>query len=351
MSETEKILKYLEENKGGLINSPRSLFGDEDAGSFEIVDIDREKEYITIKPEGSIGLPFEFSLIEKAADIVLSEGVTSIESEEDPEGPAVLEKILKDWQFSENNQMLSTKYVPYIADLIVLSGIASYGWVKTPEGNKIRAIAIKEEQKNPGQKAPEKTEKEWDRLAKNGAERPKVKNGGAYTKEKAEVLVVYATRHGSTADIAWSIGNSFSDAGFKAEVKKIQNVEDVRPYRLVIIGSPIYDSQLLPEVITFADLHRDWLDKRKVALFVVGKTLRNLNDEKIIQTEKILIKLRSLIDIVDTGMFAGKIAPENLPLKERVGKLFGESAAGDFRDWREIGEWSKELRRKMFFSD
>lgn len=352
MNNIEKILKYLEENKGGLIKSPRSLFGDDVTESFEIIDINRENEYLIIKPEGSIELPFEFSLVERAIELVLSEGVISIESGENPNGPVVLEKILKDWQFTENHQKLSTKYVPYIADLIVLSGIASYGWVNVPDGDKIRAIAVKREQKNTMQKRSDKPEKDWDRLERNGARRPKVKNGGAYTKDKAEVLVVYATRHGSTADIAWSIGNSFSDAGFKAEVKKIQTVDDVRPYKLVIIGTPIYDNSLLPEVITFADLHRDWLNKRDVALFVVGKTLRNLNDEKIIQTDKVLQKLKNIIDIVDTGMFAGKISPENLPLKERLGgRLSGEDLAGDFRDWREIGEWTKELRKKIFYSD
>lgn len=351
MNGTEIILEYLEKNKGGAIPSPRSLFGDTDAGNFEIKDINHEKEYITIKPEGSIEIPFEISLLAKATDIVLSEGVVSLESEEDPDGPVVLEKTLKDWQQTENNQTLNTKYVPYLADLIVLSGVASYGWVKTPEGKKIRAIAVREKQKITQKKSAEEKSRDWDRLARNGADKPKVKNGGAYTKEKADVLVTYATRHGSTADIAWSIGNSFSDAGFKAEVKKIQNVDDVRPYKLVIIGTPIYDNNILPEVLNFADLHRDWLDKRKVALFVVGRTLRNKDDEKILQTEKILQKIKNTIPIFDTGMFAGKVAPENLPMKERLGDLFGEKQAGDFRDWREIGEWSKELRKKIFFSD
>ena len=351
MNGTEKIIEFLEKNKGEVISSPRSLFGDNDAGEFEITDINREKEYITIKPEGSIELPFEFSLIKKAADLVLSEGVVSLESEEDSSGPAVLEKILKEWQLEENQQMLNTKFVPYIADLIVLSGVAAYGWVKTPEGKKIRAIAVKEAQKNPKKTTPKDRSGDWDRLTKNGSQRPKVKSGGAYTKEKADVLVTYATRHGSTADIAWSIGNSFSDAGFKAEVKKIQNVDDVRPYKLVVIGTPIYDNNVLPEIVSFADLHRDWLDKRKVALFVVGRTLRNKDDEKILQTEKIIQKITNIVDIVDIGMFAGKVAPENLPVKERLGGIFGEKQAGDFRDWREIGEWSKDLRKKIFFSD
>lgn len=351
MNETELILDFLEKNQGITLSSPRTLFGDEDAGKFEIININKEKEYITIKPDGSIELPFEFSLIAKAVDLVLSENVISLESEEKAGGPLILDKTLKDWQYTENHQMLNVKYVPYIADLIVISGVAAYGWAKTADGDKFKAIAVKKEQNNPKKKAAENQDKEWDRLTKNGANRPRVKNGGAYTKEKADVLVTYASRHGSTADIAWSIGNSFSDAGIRAEVKKIQNVDDVRPYSLVIIGTPIYDNQILPEVISFTDLHKDWLEKRKVALFVVGRTLRNKDDEKILQTEKILSKLKNNIEVVDTGMFAGKISPENLPIKERFGNLFGESQIGDFRNWREIGEWAKELRKKIFFSD
>lgn len=349
MNEENNILEFLEDNTGKEFTSPRSLFGDENAGKFEITGINNDKGYVTIRPAGSIDMPFEISLILKAVDLVLSEEVVSIEPEETPGGPVVLEKFLKDWQFTENNEMLNTKYVPYITDLIVLSGTAAYGWAKTPDGEKFRAIAVKKAAKKAKSRKKNEKRTDWDRLTRNGANRPKVKNGGAYTKDKAEVLVTYATRHGSTADIAWSIGNSFSDSGIRAEVKKIQNVDDVRPYKLVIIGTPIYDNAILPEVTSFAALHRSWLDKRSVAAFLVGRTLRDKDDEIIIQTEKLLLPLKEQIDIIDTGMFAGKVSRENLPMKERLGGIFGGDTSGDFRDWREIGEWADELRKKVFY--
>lgn len=341
MNGIDRLLDFLEKNTGGKLHSPRALFGDDDAGDFEIVEVSREKEYVAIRPDGGMAVPVGTGLLSEAADLVLDEGVVSMEPQQTPGGPVVLVGALKDRQEGIGGQTLDTKYIYYIADMIVLSGVAAYGWAKTPDGEKFRAIAVKKAGRPP---------KRTDRLARNGFGRPKVKDGGAYTKENAEVLVTYATKHGSTTDIAWSIANSFFDSGIRADVKKIQNVEDVRPYRLVIVGTPIYDNQILPEVLTFAELHTDWLEKRKVAVFVVGRTLKEPDSETLIRTERMLSRLKNYINIFDTGMFAGKISPKNLPIKERLEEVFGEKKTGDFRDWEEIGSWAKELEKKVFSS-
>jgi len=168
-------------------------------------------------------------------------------------------------------------------------------------------------------------------------------------KDLGHVLIAYSTKHGSTADIAWSIKNSFLDEGIITDVKRIQDIDDVRKYNLVIIGTPVYDNKLLPETVEFVRLHRNWLLKRMTALFIVGISLKEKNDENILNMSRISDEIGKLIDLLDVGMFAGKISPENLPFRKRLNKIFNKEATGDFRNWQDIGEWADKMK-KLYLS-
>ncbi|WOF15698.1 hypothetical protein F1737_02840 [Methanoplanus sp. FWC-SCC4] len=334
----DKLITFAIENSGETFQSPRVLFGKGTKEEFTISAVDDENSQIIIKKEGSIDVPIEYPLIEAAIELISKEKVLSIENEENIEGPVSLHKYLKDWQMETNGQVLNISYVPYISDLIVLSEIASYGWAKTPKGNKFAALAMKgdKEKRILSQKVADQND------IRNKKENNSIKP--LADRKKADVLITYTTRHGTTPDIAWAIGNSFHDIGINAVVKRIQDVEDVRPYKLVIIGTPIYNGDILPESVEFTRLHKSWLCKCSIAVFIIGESLRNKNDETIIECSKMADKIRDYVDIVDIGMFGGKIIPEYLPVMERLGSMFNKERFGDFRNWHEISEWSDKMK-------
>ncbi len=56
----------------------------------------------------------------------------------------------------------------------------------------------------------------------------------------AQVLVAYATKYGTTAEIAEKITEVLRQAGLRTDVLPADRVGDLNPYRAVVLGSAVY---------------------------------------------------------------------------------------------------------------
>ena len=64
-------------------------------------------------------------------------------------------------------------------------------------------------------------------------------------------LVTYATKLGSTNEIARVIGETISQKGIMVDVTPIQNVTTISNYAKIIIGSAVRMGSWLPEAMNF----------------------------------------------------------------------------------------------------
>ncbi|EHQ35692.1 flavodoxin/nitric oxide synthase [Methanoplanus limicola] len=361
MIKTDILLDFIESNTGKPLSSPRSLFGTGDEKLFGITELCRETGSIILKTEDGEEFVLSITNAKQVIELLLTNPVVALDTIENEEIPAYIEEIATDKEEDETKSGKNKKTLLYISDLVVLSGIASYGWAKTPKGDKFRAIAIRRRQissnndhklkENKLKESKSVTESKAKRLLTENKKEPAKKNTSIKDKNidkkenKPAILITYVTKHGSTADIAWTIRNSFFDAGYKADVKKIQDAEDIRQYSLIIIGTPIYEGKLMPETEEFVKLHRNYLNKKNTALFITGYSLRNKSPAGIQKAEKLAEKLARHVDLVTTGYFGGKLDAKNIPVKEKISSLFREGKIpGDYRDWRLIGEWADSLK-------
>jgi menaquinone-dependent protoporphyrinogen oxidase len=164
-----------------------------------------------------------------------------------------------------------------------------------------------------------------------------------------KILVAYASRTGSTAGVAEAIGKTLSENGVQVEVRPMEDVKDLAPYRAVVAGSAIQGRQWLPEAMQFVQAHQASLAQKPLAAFLVCMTLTISNGKYRAQVADWLQPVRALVKPVSEGLFAGVLDISKVPsfsdrLKFRLSVVFGVWAEGDHRDWNAIRAWAESIR-------
>lgn len=159
-----------------------------------------------------------------------------------------------------------------------------------------------------------------------------------------KILVAYATRYGSTGEIAEEIGNELRKEGSDVDVLPAGEVRDPAQYQGVVIGSPIYMGKWLAEAQVFVEKNQAMLRQIPVALFTVGLSAREESKRK---AEEPLVQIRILVQPIDVGIFAGRLDPKRLSLSDRAIVTMIRAPAGDFIDRGAVRSWASRIRPKL----
>ena len=164
-----------------------------------------------------------------------------------------------------------------------------------------------------------------------------------------KILVAYATRHGATAGIAERVAAALTAAGQSAEARPVEDVKDIEPYDVVVLGGAAYMFHWLKPAVTFARRHRKQLAARPVWLFSsgpVGKPSGRLARQ--MRTDPVeLPLLRDATGFREHKIFPGKLVPKTLPFAQRASLLVFRGLAGDFRDWTEVRQWADSIAGQL----
>jgi menaquinone-dependent protoporphyrinogen oxidase len=160
---------------------------------------------------------------------------------------------------------------------------------------------------------------------------------------KRKVLVAYATRAGSTGEVAQAIGERLRAAGMQADVRPVERGLPLEGYDAVVLGSPIRYSAWLPEMTEFIAGHRDALARVPLAIFTLH--MQALGNDAA--SRKIRVRyaqpVRSLVNPRDEAYFAGNVDPATLSFFERLAVKMVKSPVGDKRDWAAVRAWADGL--------
>lgn len=162
------------------------------------------------------------------------------------------------------------------------------------------------------------------------------------------VLVCYATRYGSTGEIASVIAGELEKGGFAVTISPLSRVGNPGTYDAVIIGSPLYMGKWLVEARDFVSRFRKELQGLPVAVFTVGYSFRDKMKDYIASSDDALAPVRIFLTPVAAGYFPGRIDTDRMSLTDReIIKLSGITP-GDFLNPDEAGRWARELPERLF---
>jgi len=163
-----------------------------------------------------------------------------------------------------------------------------------------------------------------------------------------KILVAYATKAGSTAEVAAEIGRVVESKGdCKVDVHPAGKVKEVGGYDAVIIGSAIRAGKWLTEATKFVEKHRDALSQVPVAYFLVCLTMMEDTEENRRTVAAYLDPVREMVQPVDVGLFAGVMDYAKLPFIFRLMMKAMKSPKGDFRNWEAIRDWAGQVRDRL----
>jgi len=156
------------------------------------------------------------------------------------------------------------------------------------------------------------------------------------------ILVAYASKHGSTIEIAQKIGEVLTEAGLQVNVLPVEKVTDVTPFDAVVLGSAVYAGSWRKEAVTFLEEYKTLLAKVPVWLFSSGPMGKG-DPVTLVQGWHFPSAQQSIADRIharDIALFHGAIDMKKLNYVERqIVKEF-QPDVGDFRDWEAITNWA-----------
>jgi menaquinone-dependent protoporphyrinogen oxidase len=164
---------------------------------------------------------------------------------------------------------------------------------------------------------------------------PALEPGGA----PRRVLVAYATKHGSAAEISAVIVEVLREAGLDAEARPAPEVRSLRGYDAVVVGSGLYSATWLRDANRFVRAHRAALRKLPVWLFSSGPLDRSADFDDIPMTPHVA---EAVGDLPFRGhrTFGGRLVPD---APEVAAGIIATHRTGDFRDFDAIGAWAREI--------
>jgi menaquinone-dependent protoporphyrinogen oxidase len=151
------------------------------------------------------------------------------------------------------------------------------------------------------------------------------------------ILVAYASRYGSTREVAEAIAATLRRHGLLAEVKAAEEVQNLDGYGGVVLGGGIYIGRWHGDARAFVKRFKRELAELPSAVFALGPI--DQQPRHWADTEKVfrgtLAKLP--VEPIETRLFGGAVEPGRLPFP------LNHMPAADLRDWDVVREWADEL--------
>lgn len=156
------------------------------------------------------------------------------------------------------------------------------------------------------------------------------------------ILVAYASKHGSTQEIAKRLADRLRERGEHVDLSQVSDARDVAGYQAVVVGSAVYFSSWAKEAREFVRKHESTLATRPTWLFSSGPV-----GDVALPAPKEVTWLEAALHPRSHRIFRGALDPKQLSLRERLAVKAVKAPVGDYRDWAEIDGWADAIADEL----
>lgn len=160
------------------------------------------------------------------------------------------------------------------------------------------------------------------------------------------ILVAYATKKGSTREVAEAVAAALRERGLSVETRPAGDVDDLAGYAGVVLGGSLYMTRWHKDARRFLQRHREALAGLPLAVFGMGPLTMKEGDVAGArkQLDHALGKAKGVEPFAVT-VFGGVVDPAKLRFP------FNRMPASDARDWIAIRAWSDEIADALLGRD
>ncbi len=152
------------------------------------------------------------------------------------------------------------------------------------------------------------------------------------------ILVTYATKKGSTREVAEAIALRLEGHGLTTTLLPAAEIDELGDFDAVVIGGALYTGRWHADARRFLKEFREPLAGMQLAVFAIGPL--TTSDEDVAGARKQLdhaLEKTPELEPVAVAIFGGVVVPDKLHFP------FSRMPASDARDWETIRAWADEV--------
>ena len=155
---------------------------------------------------------------------------------------------------------------------------------------------------------------------------------------RTSVLVAYATKRGSTREVAEAVAAVLREEGCDVDLQAAGEVRGLDGYDAVVIGAGLYVGRLHRDARKLLARRHAELARLPVAVFAMGPSTLEADDVAASRAQ-LDAALERVPDVepVATAIFGGVVDPDTFPFP------LNRLPASDARDWDAIRAWAREV--------
>ncbi len=168
------------------------------------------------------------------------------------------------------------------------------------------------------------------------------------------ILVGYASAHGSTAEIAKFIANVLQEQGLKATAAEVAHLETLEGYDAFVLGSAVHGGMWLTAMSQFLSRFQAPLAQKPLFFFITCIRVLEEGGYKHAVEEYVNHQVLESIGARELTAFAGRLELNAVDWEERwtlAARYDGLQPLGsrnnDYRDWDVIRTWTNKVAAQL----